>query len=36
VGEVLRAVESWWIAEDFVPNEAALRTRLQQMIAAVQ
>ena len=36
VGEMLRALESWWIAEDFAPDEAALRTRLQQMMAAVQ
>jgi poly(A) polymerase len=36
VGEMLRALEAWWIAEDFRPNEAALRGRLQQMLAAAQ
>ena len=36
VGAILRAVEAWWIAEDFAPDEYALRTRLQQMIAAQQ
>jgi poly(A) polymerase len=36
VGELLRAVEAWWIEQDFAPDEAALRTRLQQMMAAVQ
>ncbi len=36
VGELLRAVENWWIAQDFQPDEAALRARLQQMIAAQQ
>jgi hypothetical protein len=28
IGELLRALEAWWIAQDFTPNEAALRTRL--------
>jgi poly(A) polymerase len=28
VGEILRAVEDWWIAGDFAADEAALRTRL--------
>ena len=36
VGAFLKAVEAWWIAEDFGPDEAALRARLQQMIAAAQ
>jgi tRNA nucleotidyltransferase/poly(A) polymerase len=36
VGEALRAVETWWIGEDFAPDEALLRRRLQQMIAAQQ
>jgi poly(A) polymerase len=36
VGELLRAVEAWWIEQDFVPDEMALRARLQQMIAAQQ
>lgn len=36
VGEMLRALEAWWIAEDFRPDEAALRARLQQMTAAAQ
>ncbi|MCR4283431.1 MAG: CCA tRNA nucleotidyltransferase [Bauldia sp.] len=36
VGETLRAIEAWWIDQDFAPNEAALRSRLQQMIAAAQ
>jgi poly(A) polymerase len=36
VGELLRAVEAWWIEQDFAPHEAALRARLQQMMAAVQ
>jgi poly(A) polymerase len=28
VGELLRALEAWWIAEDFTPDETALRARL--------
>lgn len=36
VGAVLRDVEAWWIGEDFQPDEAALRARLQQMAAAAQ
>ena len=36
VGSLLRDAEAWWIAEDFAPDERALRTRLQQMIAAQQ
>lgn len=36
VGEVLRALEAWWVAEDFRPDAAALRARLQQMVAGQQ
>jgi hypothetical protein len=36
VGTLLRAVEAWWIEQDFTPDEAALRARLQGMIAAQQ
>jgi tRNA nucleotidyltransferase/poly(A) polymerase len=36
VGTLLRAVEAWWIDQDFTPDEAALRARLQGMIAAQQ
>lgn len=36
VGELLRSLEAWWIDEDFVPDEAALRARLQQMMAAAR
>jgi tRNA nucleotidyltransferase/poly(A) polymerase len=36
VGILLRDLEAWWIAQDFAPDEAALRSRLQQMIAAAQ
>jgi hypothetical protein len=36
VGELLRAVEAWWIEQDFAPDETALRARLQQMMAAAQ
>jgi hypothetical protein len=36
VGTLLRAIETWWIEQDFAPDEAALRSRLQQMIAAQQ
>jgi poly(A) polymerase len=28
VGEILRAVEDWWIAEDFAADESALRAKL--------
>ena len=28
VGELLRALEAWWIAGDFAGDEAALRVRL--------
>lgn len=33
VGEVIRALENWWIENDFGPDEAALRARLQEMVA---
>jgi poly(A) polymerase len=36
VGSLLRAVEAWWIENDFAPDEAALRNRLQQMVATAQ
>ena len=36
VGELLRALEAWWIEQDFRPDETALRVRLQQMIASAQ
>ncbi len=36
VGDLLREVEAWWIARDFTPDEAALRARLQAMIASSQ
>ncbi len=36
IGVLLREVEAWWVAQDFAPDEAALRQRLQQAIAAQQ
>ena len=36
LGAKLAELEQWWIAEDFGPDETALRARLQQMIAAAQ
>ena len=36
VGAILRTVEGWWIAQDFAPDERALRARLQQELAAAQ
>jgi tRNA nucleotidyltransferase/poly(A) polymerase len=36
VGTLLKAIEAWWIDNDFAPDEAALRARLQQMVAAAQ
>ncbi|HEX6002109.1 MAG TPA: CCA tRNA nucleotidyltransferase [Hyphomicrobiaceae bacterium] len=33
VGEVLRTLENWWIATDFVAAEPALRARLEEMLA---
>jgi len=36
VGALLEALEAWWVERDFAPDEAALRSRLQQMIAGEQ
>jgi poly(A) polymerase/tRNA nucleotidyltransferase (CCA-adding enzyme) len=36
VGALLKAVEIWWIENDFGPGETVLRQRLQQMLAAEQ
>ncbi len=36
VGALLNSVETWWIAQDFAPDEQALRARLQQELAAAQ
>jgi tRNA nucleotidyltransferase/poly(A) polymerase len=36
VGALLREVEAWWIAEDFLPDRHALVARLQQMAAQQQ
>ena len=36
VGDLLRAVEAWWIEQDFAPTEKDLRARLQQMMVAAQ
>ncbi len=36
VGSLLRAAEAWWIEQDFRPEVAELRHRLQQMVAAQQ
>lgn len=36
VGTLLRALEAWWVERDFAPDEAALRARMQQMVAAAQ
>jgi len=36
VGAFLKQLEAWWLAEDFAPDAAELRSRLQQMIAAAQ
>ncbi len=33
VGELLRALEAWWIAGDFAADETALRAKLQEMVA---
>jgi poly(A) polymerase len=33
VGELLRALEDWWIAGDFAADEPALRAKLQRMVA---
>lgn len=34
VGDLLKAVEDWWLAQDFVPDRAACLARLKQLIAA--
>lgn len=36
VGTILKALEAWWIERDFGPDEATLRSRLQQMVSAAQ
>ncbi|MCB1497986.1 MAG: CCA tRNA nucleotidyltransferase [Bauldia sp.] len=36
VGQILEALESWWIGQDFVPDATALRQRLQQMVTSAQ
>lgn len=36
VGSLLNTLEEWWIENDFVPDEKALRARLQQMATAAQ
>ena len=36
VGALLESLEAWWVERDFAPDEAALRSRLQQMIAGEQ
>ena len=33
VGEILRALEAWWIAADFAPDAAALRVKLRDLAA---
>jgi poly(A) polymerase len=32
VGELLRALESWWVAGDFIADEAALRDKLRELL----
>ena len=36
VGELLRALETWWVEKDFLPDSAALKARLSQTAAAQQ
>lgn len=36
VGTLLKAIEAWWIDNDFAADETTLRARLQQMVAAAQ
>ncbi|MCB1501337.1 MAG: CCA tRNA nucleotidyltransferase [Bauldia sp.] len=36
VGQLLQALEAWWVDHDFVPDETELRARLQQMMASAQ
>ena len=31
VGEILRALEAWWIAGDFAADEAELRAKLKEL-----
>ena len=33
VGELLRALEAWWIGENFAPDAAALRGKLRELVA---
>ena len=33
IGELLRALEAWWIANDFTADEAALRAKLGELVA---
>jgi poly(A) polymerase len=33
VGEILRRLETWWIASDFTAKDAALRAKLQELLA---
>jgi hypothetical protein len=33
VGELLRALEAWWVAGDFTADATALRAELQRMVA---
>ena len=33
VGRVLAAVEAWWLEEDFLPDEMALREKMKSVIA---
>jgi poly(A) polymerase len=34
VGELLRAVETWWIAGDFAAEEQVLREQLRKLVAS--
>jgi poly(A) polymerase len=34
VGQVLAAVEAWWIAEDFAPDRAACLAKLEELARA--
>lgn len=36
VGVLLREIERWWIGQDFAPDEAALRRRLQAIVTSQQ
>jgi poly(A) polymerase len=33
VGELIKTLENWWVENDFRADEAALRARLQEMVA---